>query len=180
MKMENVWKPVIIGGILLGILSSLPFLNCACCAWVIGGGVLAAYLYVKESPLVVTLGQGVTLGFLTGVIGTVVIALFSIPMFLLSPEGSRDIAEQIQQVMDQIPGFPAESRESMAELTAQEGFLKIVLITSIFAQLVFNCLLAVLGGALGVAIFEKRKPGDSSSQPPDTLPPPPPPDAQDS
>ena len=175
--MENVWKPVIIGGILLGVLSSLPVLNCACCAWVIGGGFLAAYLYVKESPLIVSLGQGVTLGFLTGVAGTVIMALFTIPLILMSPEGSGEIAERIRQTIDQIPGFPAESREEMIELTSQEGFMKIVIITSIFAQQVFNCLLAMLGGALGVAIFEKRKPGDTSSQTPDTLPPPPPPEA---
>lgn len=172
MNRDNIWKPAIIGGILLGVLSSLPLLNCGCCAWVIGGGFLAAYLYVKESPLVVSLGQGAILGLLAGAIGTVVIALFTIPLILLSPEGTGGIAEQIQQVMDQIPGFPDESRESMAELASQEGFLKIVLITSIFAQLVFNCLFAMLGGALGVAIFEKRKTGGTSPQTPEIPPPP--------
>jgi len=173
MNMENKWKPAIIGGILLGVLSSLPLLNCGCCAWIIGGGFLAAYLYVKESPLVVTLGQGAILGLLAGVIGTVVMTLFTIPMMLLSPEGTAGIAEQIQQVMDQIPGFPEESRKSMAELASQEDFLQIVLITSIFAQLVFNCLFAMLGGALGVAIFEKRKTGDASPQTPEIPAPPP-------
>jgi hypothetical protein len=175
MNMENTWKPAVIGGVLLGVLSSLPLVNCACCFWIIGGGFLAAYLYVRESPLVVTLGQGVILGFLAGVVGTVVVALFSIPLILMSPEGTQEIAKQIQQVMDQIPGFPAESRESVTELISNEGSLKIVFIVSIFIQLAVNCLLAMLGGALGVAIFEKRKPGDSSSQKPDTLPPPPPP-----
>ena len=177
MNGANMWKPAIIGGILLGVLSSLPYVNCACCAWVLGGGLLAAYLYVKESSLAITLGQGVILGFLTGVIGTVVVALFSIPLILLSPQGGSELAEQIQQMMDQMPGFPAESREALNELTSREGFLTIIYISSIGVQLILNCLLAMLGSALGVALFEKRKPGDSSSPPSNTLPtPPPPPD----
>ncbi|MBN2241969.1 MAG: hypothetical protein JW793_04710 [Acidobacteria bacterium] len=174
MNKENMWKPAVIGGLLLGVLSSLPILNCACCAWVLAGGILAAYLYVRESALVATLGQGMTLGFLTGAIGTAVIALFSIPLILMSPEGSRGIAEQIRELVDQVPGFPAQSREEIAELTSREGFMKIVFFTSLFAQLAVNCLLAMLGGALGVAIFEKRKPGGPPAQTPDTLPPPPP------
>lgn len=179
MNAENMLKPAAIGGVLLGILSALPFLNCACCAWIIGGGVLAAYLFVKESPVVVTLGQGVALGFLAGVIGSVVYAIFSIPILMMSAEGSRGLAEQLQQVMDQVPGFPQESREALTELTSREGFTTILYITTLGVQLVFNCLLAMLGGALGVAIFEKRKPGPPSSEaagnePPPTLPPPPP------
>ncbi len=173
MNGENIWKPAIIGGILLGVLSSIPYLNCACCAWIIGGGLLASYLFVKESPFAVTLGRGVSLGFLTGVIGTVVVALFSIPLILMSPEGSRGAAEQIRQMMEQMPGFPAESREALNELISRDGFLTIIYISSMVFQLVVNCLLAMLGGALGVALFEKRKPGDAGSRPPDTLPPPP-------
>jgi hypothetical protein len=179
MNTENLWKPAIIGGVLLGILSSLPVLNCACCAWVLGGGILAAHLYVRESPFVVTLGRGVSLGFLTGVIGTVVIVLFSIPLILMSPEGSRGIAEQIREMVNQVPGFPAESRREIDELTSREDFMRIVFITSIFAQLAVNCLLAMLGGALGVAIFERRKPGDPCARTSDPPPLPPPPDAKD-
>jgi len=177
MNGPNIWKPAFIGGILLGVLSSLPYLNCACCIWVIGGGLLAAYLYVKESAFAVTLGRGVMLGFLTGVVGTAVAALFSIPLVLMSSGGSQGIAEQIRQVMDQLPGFPPESREAMDELMDREGFLPFLFMVSIFSQLVVNSLLAMIGGALGVALFEKRKRDESAAGSSETLPPPPPPDA---
>jgi len=179
MNLENMWKPAAIGGLLLGVLSSLPPLNCACCIWMIGGGFLAAYLYVKESSVVVTLGQGVLLGLLAGVIGTIIYELIQIPLLLWSSEGGRGLAEQIQQMMEQIPGFPEENRKSIEELTSREGFISFLYVMSIAVQLVINCLLAMLGGALGVALFEKRKPKDpfsqeSGSEPPSSLPPLPP------
>lgn len=180
MNLENMWKPAAVGGLLLGILSSLPFISCACCVWVIGGGALAAYLYVKEAPAMVTLGHGVYLGLLAGIIGSVIIGLFQIPLLFMSPEGSREIFEQVRQTMDKIPGYPEEYRESFMELSSREGFISFFYILSMGLQLVLNCLLAMLGGALGVAIFEKRQPGDPiaklpGDEPPATLPPPPPP-----
>lgn len=53
MNQEGMLKPALTGGVLLGILSALPFVsafNCLCCAWVIGGGMLAAHLFVSSSP----------------------------------------------------------------------------------------------------------------------------------
>ena len=182
MNGPNMWKPAAIGGILLGVLSSVPLVSCACCAWIIGGGILAAYLYVKESPAVVTLGQGVFVGFLAGVIGTVVFALFSIPLLLMSSEGRMEFAAQFQKITDLMPGFfPPESRKAFIDLTSRQGFGAILYIMTMGVQFLGDCLLASLGGALGVAIFEKRKPGGPSSQapvnePPEALPPPPPPD----
>jgi hypothetical protein len=179
MNLEKMWKPAAIGGILLGVLSSIPPLNCACCIWILGGGFLAAYLYVKESSVVVTLGQGVLLGFIAGVIGTIIYALIQIPLFLLSSEGGQGLAEQIQQIMEQFPGFTEENQKSLTELTSHEGFISVLYVMSIAVWLVINCLLAMLGGALGVALFEKRKPQDpftqeSGGEPPSSLPPLPP------
>jgi hypothetical protein len=184
MNRKNMWKPAAIGGILLGVLSSMPYinyLNLACCAWVIGGGVLAAYLYVKESPAMVTLGQGVILGLLTGVIGTVIVGLFYIPLLLMSSSDSLGFAEQLRKMMDQLPWATNEDRQAFIELTSRKGFVTILYIASMVFQLAIDCLMSMLGGTLGVAIFEKRKPGDPFSQAPGserpaTLPPPPPPE----
>lgn len=181
MNLEKMLKPAAIGGILLGVLSLLPVLECACCAWMIGGGVLAAYLYVKKSSTAVTLGEGAILGILTGIIGTIVIAIFQIPLFLMSPENSREFADLLLQRMEQMPWYSEENQEAFFEFTSREGFVKILYIASVGGYLVVDCLLAMLGGPLGVAIFEKRKPGypsaqDPENEPPSTLLPPPPPD----
>ena len=183
MSEENMLKPVLIGGVLLGILSALPliqYFNCICCAWVILGGVVAARLYVKDSSVPVTLGRGVAIGLLTGLIGTVVSALFSIPLFLMTSR-SGGLMEQLKQTLEQVPNLPPETRETIASWSSQGNINTIFYVIGFFLMLGINCLVAMIGGAIGVAIFEKRKPGGTApeppqyQQPPADLPPPPPP-----
>jgi hypothetical protein len=177
MNIERMLKPALIGGVLLGILSSLPVINlfnCVCCAWIIGGGLLASYLYVKDSPVPVSLGNGVALGAIVG-------ALFSLPLHFLINRGGMDLAEQMRQALDQVPNIPPETRESLESLFARGDMGFVFLAFTLFLSLVISCLFAMLGGAIGVALFEKRKPGDTPTDPtsyqPSVNPPPPPPDA---
>jgi len=171
MNQEGMFKPALIGGVLLGVLSALPLvnlLNCFCCAWVIGGGVLAAYLYVRSAPAVVKLGQGIVLGLLTGVIGAVVDQIFSIPFrFMLAGVGT----DFMQQVIGRLP---PETREIMRRALASGSLGIASFIISAFFTLVVYALIGMLGGAIGIALFEKRKPLASAEvyQPP--TPPPPP------
>lgn len=181
MNYEGMLKPALIAGVLLGILSTVPYLSFCCCIWSIGGGVLAAYLYVKDSPIAVTLGCGVVLGLLTGIIGTVVDTLFSIPILVMSDAGT-DFLEYFQRFLDGRPNLPAETRDAFQSMLAWEGIIPVLFIMSAFFNLVTYSLVAMLGGTIGVALFEKRPPGsdrpDASTayQPPATLPPPPPPE----
>src|SRR5437588_622051 len=51
--MNDKMKPALIGGVILGILSAIPFVNIpniCCCAWAIVGGIIAANIYIKNSP----------------------------------------------------------------------------------------------------------------------------------
>src|SRR2546423_15711672 len=70
--MNDKMKPALIGGVVLGILSAIPFVNLpnlCCCAWAIAGGILAAHLYIKASPAPVRPGDGAVLGVLAGGVG---------------------------------------------------------------------------------------------------------------
>jgi hypothetical protein len=184
MNEERMLKPALIGGVLLGILSSIPVIslfNCVCCAWVIGGGVLAAYLYVKDSPIPVTLGRGVGLGLFTGFIGTIVNAVFMIPLYLLMDRVGMGVVQQIKQALERVPNLPPEAEAALRSISGEGGLGIFLYIAGFILTLVINCLVAMLGGAIGVAIFEKRKPGAAPmntpyQEPPVTLPPPPPPD----
>ncbi len=184
MNEEKLWRPALIGGVLLGILSSLPVVNlfnCFCCAWIIGGGVLAAYLYVKDSVVPVTLGRGVALGLATGLIGAIVSALFSIPLHLMMNRAGGTIMEQLTQAVEQLPNVPAETREALRVLSARDDLGIFLLLFTLLLMLVIYCLFAMLGGTIGVAIFEKRKKGGAPPetppyQPPTNLPPPSSPD----
>ena len=175
MNEESLWKPALIGGVILGVLSSLPVVSCLCCAWVIAGGVIAARVYVKSSSVPVKLGRGVQLGLLTGVIGSLVVGLFSIPKNMLMNQAG--FMDQFRQSMQQIPNIPPESRQMIEALAANSGLIYAV---ELISTLGFCCLLGMVGGAIGVAIFEKRKPGDGMMSPPYQPPispvqPPPPP-----
>jgi len=171
-------KPALVGGVLLGVLSVIPgihLVNCFCCAWVIGGGVVAAHLLVKASPVAVTLGRGVALGLLTGAIGAVVDTLFSIPLQFLMARLGSNIAEQARHTLDAFPEIPAEARDLLGRIFSDAGSASLLLVTvALFFKLVVYPLMAMLGGAVGVALFEKRRPGEIM-QPPTVIPPPPPP-----
>jgi hypothetical protein len=184
MNQDSFLKSALIGGVALGVLSALPVLgalNCLCCAWVIGGGMLAAHLYVKDSPAPVTLGTGVLLGLLAGVVGAVVDTLFTIPLHM-ALRSSAVMTEQLREWADELPNLPGEYREMFRSLASGGPAIgSLLFVVTAFFKLVVYAIVAMLGGALGVAVFEKRKigmPGPDVSaryEPPGGITPPPPP-----
>ena len=165
MNDANMLKPALIGGVALGILSALPGLNlcnCVCCAWAIGGGIAAAYLYVRDSQFPVTMGRGAGVGLLAGVTGAIICVLFSIPLQLISTGGENQsaIMEHVQELMARYPDFPEEARQNVESFLLRDDFMILFTFYSFFINMIFFSLFAMLGGAIGVAFFEKRKLGD--------------------
>ena len=186
MDQEGMLKPALIGGVLLGIASTIPLinlLNCMCCLWVVAGGMLAAHLFVKSTPVAVTLGRGVLLGLITGAIGAVVETILSIPLHLALSGVGMGFAEQMREMAERIPNLPPETRSMMRHLFAGGAGIGITfLIFGTLMRLIIYGIFAMLGGAIGVAIFEKRKPGAPGASTPVNIPPssswpPPPPPA---
>src|SRR5436190_13964844 len=92
--MNNKLKPAVIGGVVLGLLSVIPFVsvvNVCCCLWAILGGMLATYLYVKNSPTPVTPGEGAVVGALAGIIGAVISVILGIPISLAMGSTMRNL-----------------------------------------------------------------------------------------
>src|SRR6185295_19662144 len=78
--MNNKLKPALLVGLSVGILSAIPIINYCCCIWTLGGGVLAAFLYIKSSPTPVKMGDGAMVGGLAGVVGGIIYFLLSLPI----------------------------------------------------------------------------------------------------
>lgn len=136
--MNNKLKPALLGGLIVGLLSAIPFINYCCCIWGIGGGVLAAYLYIKSSPIPVSMGEGAMVGALAGVVGGIIYLVIGLPIAILF--GMAAMTEQLSRSGVQLP------------------FSGVVLmIVSGIVGAIFLVVLATLGGIIGTAIFEKRK-----------------------
>ena len=100
-------QPALFGGLFIGVLSALPFVNIAncCCLWVIGGGMLAAYLMQQNHPYAITAADGALVGMLAGLFGGVLGVLLSIPVEMA-------MGPLQQRLLDQFilsnPDVPAE------------------------------------------------------------------------
>jgi hypothetical protein len=159
--MNNKLKPAIIGGVVLGLLSVIPFINFVnfcCCLWAILGGMLAAHLYVKSSPAPVNAGDGAIVGALAGLVGGVIVIIIGIPISLITSGLVSGVFVSLIEGMD-----PSQAEMARRQMEAGQTFLGALVNGIILAVLLV--IFSTIGGLIGVAIFEKRKGG--------TVPPPP-------
>src|SRR5690349_1281991 len=144
----NKLKPALLGGLIVGLLSSIPFVNYCCCIWAIGGGGLAAYLYMKSSPMPISTGDGAVLGALAGVIGAVLYLVVGVPIAYF------------------ISGAAMEDAFRQANIHLPFTGALLFIVSGLVGGLVL-LVLSVIGGLIAVPVFEKRR---------NALPPPPPQD----
>ena len=152
--MNNKLKPALIGGVLIGVLSVIPFVSAAnlcCCLWAIVGGLLATYLYVKNSPTPASAGDGAVLGVIAGAVGAVISVILGVPIALAMGPTMRNMIVSLMQNLD-----PRQAELMRQQFEAQGNAIAPIIIQSLIgAALLF--VFAILGGLLGVPIFEKRK-----------------------
>ena len=160
--MNNKLKPALIGGVFIGVLSVIPFVNAAnicCCLWAILGGMLATYLYVKNSPSPAGPGDGAILGVIAGALGAVISVVIGVPISLAMGPTMRNMFVKLMENVD-----PRQAEMMRQQFEASGNAVAPLIIQSLLvAGLLF--VFAIIGGLLGVPIFEKRK----------GAPPPPPP-----
>lgn len=146
--------PGLIGGAVAGILSLFadflpvsPFIVVSffCILWAMIGGAVAAKLYINRSQTPVRSGEGAVVGLIVGAIAALIyLTLDTLVAYAIHGDEITQVALNQHQ-----------------DLTAGEFFL----ITGIFGALVIFGL-SIIGGIIGVAIFEKRKPSNTSAPPP--------------
>jgi hypothetical protein len=144
----NKLKPALLGGLVVGLLSAIPVLNYCCCIWGIGGGGLAGFLYIKDSPTPVRPGDGAMIGALAGLVGGLIYLLVGVPIAYFT--GAAAMEEAFARSGVQVPVTGA-------------------LLFILFGLLAAVCLivLSVIGGLIAIPIFEKRKNGTAPMPPPE-------------
>ena len=154
-------QPALIGGAVLGALSALPIIsvgNLCCCVWVVGGGVVAAYVLQQNRATAITPGDGALAGFLAGVAGALVYLLLSIPITIVLAPFERAMMERI---VENAAGMPPEFREyvgtylgSAIQVAVGFGFM-----------LVVGSMFATIGGVIGAMLFKKSLPPPATDMP---------------
>jgi hypothetical protein len=171
--MNSKLRPALIGGIVMGVLSGLPYIslgNLACCLWVVLGGALSTYLYIKKSPTPVDMGEGALLGLLAGVFGTVVRIVVGVPITILAGYPAEHFLINLIERMDpQKAELYRQGMEYMMSRPFSEQFFASVFSLGTLLWFVISLIFALVGGLVAVPLFEKRK---TNAGPPSPPPPP--------
>jgi hypothetical protein len=158
-------QPALLGGVTIGVLSALPVINLAncCCAWVLFGGALSAYLMQQNHAEPIQSGDGASVGLLAGVIGAFVWLIASVPIsMVMAPFQSEMTARMMRDAADMAPEL-----RGILENMSGAPVIGIGLIFGFFVMLVVSSLFGMLGGLFGALMFRKS--------PPPVVPPPIPP-----
>src|SRR5918997_450759 len=115
--MNNKTKAALIGGVVVGLLSAIPFVNTCCCLWAIVGGALAVYMYVQGTQTPVQTGEGAMLGALAGVVGTVIYLIIGIPLAFMFRSSAMGMLGGMMGSM------PPEQQEALRQAMDQSGSL---------------------------------------------------------
>ncbi len=170
--------PALIGGVFLGVTSALPlieYINFACCVLVIGGGVLASVLYLRDYPDYlppVSYADAAVLGLLTGVIGGFVWTMVGLPLEFFKIQigmGMADMSE-LSELLDDA-SIPPALRSLLDDFLAHGGMPLWMVVLSFILNLVRSVIFATLGAIIGVAIFQKKPAGSVPPTAPGPQPP---------
>jgi hypothetical protein len=148
-------KPALMGGLVLGVLSALPLVslgNCCCCAWLVTGGLVAAYLLQSNTPQPITMGDGGLVGLLAGLFGAVVNMIVSVPMNMLIGPFQQQF---MQRFADAQPDLPDNVRQMVDNMGA--GAVSVAgTVMAFFMMLILGAVFSSLGGLLGAFFFKKK------------------------
>jgi uncharacterized membrane protein (Fun14 family) len=150
------FQPALLGGVVIGVLSALPVINVAncCCAWILFGGALAAYLMQQNHPDPINVGDGAIVGLMAGVAGAFVWAVASVPIGIaMAPFQARMTQEALRNATEIAPEMRAFLEQFSGGPTIGFGIL-----LGFFVMLAVSTLFGMLGGLFGALLFRKKTP----------------------
>ena len=148
------YQPAFLGGLFIGVLSSLPVVNIAncCCLWVIVGGGLTTYLLQQGRPDPVESSEAALFGLMAGLIGGILYV--AVTAVMLSGAVGANFLDQFREQMNNNPEIPAEVRDRITSLMGGGALAIIVAAVTIPIYAVFS----LIGALIGFAIFKKKVP----------------------
>ena len=173
-RKPSIIKPVLIGGIVGGVLGALPGIsscNC-CCLWYALGGIISVLIYRSMAPQSLTVGMGSLLGLVSGLISGVITgfgmylgskALISNPDFY-DPE-SANTQEAVTAIRDLYTkfGIPESQIDEIVNMyysfiaTATPEAVMMNLIFGLVFMIIICTIVSLLAGMVTAAIAGKRE-----------------------
>ena len=151
---EHYLKSFLIAGLVMGLLSAAPGLNCCCCAWVVLGGCLAGYILCSSAKNAVRPGEGAMVGLFAGLIGGMIFSMSLIFQKVFDPEMMK--AQMEQQMRSQGVDIPPEFMQALDQAVGFFTSPGLMLGARVFFSLLVFAIISMLGAAIAVYIFEPR------------------------
>jgi len=150
--MSEKVQPVLLGGLLIGVLSALPFVGTCCCLWVIAGGLLTTYLLQERTAAPVTAGDASVAGLFAGITGAFISTVVSQLIALARGATASDAINELLG-RGELPPEMAGALERVRDFPTAWFVMG-----SLVVALIIFPIFSMLGGLLGLAIFRKTPP----------------------
>jgi hypothetical protein len=163
-RAPSMLKPTLIGGAVFGLAGALPFisaLNLCCCALVMGGGFLAAFLYSKDcasSGVEFRAGNGALVGLVAGLFYALTTTIVSGVVNLVMGASISEMIEQAEEMGAEIP----EEAAPLIDFLTETNLLVLVLL-GFFFWLLISAVFSTIGGLIGGAVFKVAPPAPPTS-----------------
>jgi hypothetical protein len=151
--------PILYGGIVIGAISSIPFvnfINCFCCAGILLGGFLTVKFYHDNFPPgdpSFTSSDCIIAGLLAGIVGALISAVISAAILLLFGDlASRTLLDFLKNLNVQIP---EEILQKIEESLTQEMTAGKFLINLVFSAFLYGGF-GLLGGLIGYNVYKPK------------------------
>ena len=145
--MNERTKAALIGGVIAGVLSGLPVISGCCFLWALAGGFLAVFLYMKNAPGPMQMGDAAKLGLIAGVIGAAISLVLGVPLMLLGVGA-------------------AAMNPDLGRAGIGAGIMAVGGVVGLILRAVIVAGFGALGGVIGAAILNKNQPGGTGPMPP--------------
>ncbi len=147
-----------IGGVVMTILSGMPFLscvNCLLCAGVWGSGILAVYVYGMSDRTLprLSVGQGALLGLAAGVVGAFLLSIWGVISSLLF---AGSTAAQYADMMKQLDSMGNTVPESYRGMIEQYASATGNVLVGTLCNFVIYPLFGMIGGLIGSGLIWKK------------------------
>jgi hypothetical protein len=138
----------------MGVLSALPIVAAGnvCCLWVLGAGVVAAYLLQQNHPQPISPADGALAGWLAGIAGAFIYLVVSVPVSLLVEPYERLLFQRLFETMGNMP----PQFQQFANRNVAAGLRIALALVGFFFMLGLGAIFSTVGGLLGAVVFQKK------------------------